>query len=426
MSITNIHIIITIISILFVAFFAGIEIAFISANKLNVELKKKQGAKAGEIIGRFMAHPEDFIGTSLVGINIFLVIYEHFMSSITEKYLEHLPAPLNSPDGKMIIDAIIGTVIILILGEFLPKAFFRSKAEQILYFFSKPITFFYNLLYPIAKLFVRISEWILKYIFNIKVNEHKQVFNRVDLEQFVKQMNTGHQDETSEVNTELFENALYLRNVKIRECLVPRKEIECIDINDPMEDLKKLFIDTKLSKIIVTEGSIDNVKGYVHHLDMLRNPKSIKDILHKIEVVPESMNAVDVMNKFTKNSKSIAWVIDEYGGTAGITTMEDVLEEIFGEINDEHDVEQHVEQQIAENEFIFSGRLELDYLNQKYGFDFSDEEADTLNGYIVANNETIPKKKDKVIIQQYEFDILSVTETQVSTVKLRWLKENES
>jgi putative hemolysin len=412
------------ISILFVAFFAGIEIAFVSANKLNVELKKKQGSKAGNVIARFMEHPEDFIGTSLVGINIFLVLYEHAMTSITEPYLaKFLPPQLNNELIKLLIDTFIGTVIILILGEFLPKAFFRTKAEQILYAFNKPIQFFHNLLYPIARLFVRISEWILKYIFNVKINEDKQVFTRLDLEHFVKQLNTGHEVESAEVNTDLFENALYLRNVKIRECIIPRKEIEAIDFEEDINVLKAKFIETKLSKIVVYQDNIDNVLGYVHHLDMLKQPKSIKEVLHKIEAVPEAMSAVDLMNKFTKQSKSIAWVIDEFGGTAGIITMEDVLEEIFGEIQDEHDKEEYVEQQIAEDEFIFSGRLELDYLNEKYGFEFSDEEADTLNGFIIANHETIPNQKDKIIIGPFEFDILSVTDTQISTVKLRWLKE---
>lgn len=416
-------VIIVLISILFVAFFAGIEIAFISANKLNVELKKKQGSSAGNVIAKFMAHPENFIGTSLVGINIFLVIYEHFMTTLTEPYLVNLPAPFNNELVILLIDTLVGTIIILVLGEFLPKAFFRTKAEQILYFFAKPIQFFYFILFPIASFFVKISEFILKYIFNIKINEHRQVFSRVDLEQFVKQLNTGHSDETNEVNTELFENALYLRNVKIRECIVPRKEIIAVEINESIQALKEKFLETKLSKIIIYKDNIDNVQGYVHHLDMLRAPQKIADILHNIEAVPEAMSAVDVMNKFTKNSKSIAWVIDEFGGTAGVITMEDVLEEIFGEIQDEHDIEEYVEKQIAENEFIFSGRLELDYLNEKYGFAFDDEEADTLNGYIISNNESIPQQKDNIIIGDYEFDILSVTETQISTVKMRWLKD---
>jgi putative hemolysin len=415
---------IVIISILLVAFFAGIEIAFVSANKLNVELKKKQGSKDGTVIARFMEHPEDFIGTSLVGINIALVVYEQYMTKLTEPMFHHLPPMFNNQYVHLILDTLIGTIVILILGEFLPKAFFKNKAEKILFFFRVPIQFFYAILYPVAKFFVNISEWILKYIFNIKLNETKEVFSRIDLEHFVKQMNTGHQDEAQTNTNDLFENALYLSNVKVRECLIPRKEIEAVEIKTSVEDVRNKFIASKLSKIIVYENDIDNIVGYLHHLDFHRHPKNIKDILHTIAMVPEAMGAVDLMNLFTKQRKSIAWVIDEFGGTAGIITMEDVLEEIFGEIKDEHDVEELIDNQIADNEFIFSGRQELDFLNKKYGFEFSDEDADTLSGYIIANHETIPLQRDKIIVSNYEFDIVSVTDTRIETVKMRWLKND--
>jgi putative hemolysin len=411
-----------IICILFVAFFAGIEIAFVSANKLNVELKKKQGSKSGAVIARFMEHPEDFIGTSLVGINIALVVYGALMTQLLTPYLERLPSFLNNSLVHLLIDTLIATIVILILGEFLPKAFFKTKAEKILYFFRQPIQFFYALLFPVASLFVKISEWLLKYIFNVNIKEDKSVFNRIDLETFVRQMNTGHQDDEQEVNTDLFENALQLSNVKVRECLIPRNEIEAIEINTPIEVVKQKFIASKLSKIIVYDATIDNIVGYLHHLDFHRAPTNVKSILHKIITTPSTMSVVDLLNTFTKQRKSIAWVVDEYGGTAGIVTMEDILEEIFGEIKDEHDTEEFVEKQIAENEFILSGRLELDYLNKKYDFNFSDEEADTLSGYIISNHETIPLQKDRIVIDNYEFDILSVSETKIETVKMRWLK----
>jgi putative hemolysin len=412
-----------IICILGVAFFAGIEIAFISANKLNVELKKKQGHNSGAVISRFLEHPEDFIGTSLVGINIFLILYEHFMTELTSPWLEKvLP-------GKdllhLLIDTLIGTVVILVLGEFLPKAFFKTKAEKILYFFRVPITFFYKLLFPIASLFVNISEWILKYIFNVKIQEHKSVYSRIDLENFVKQMNTGHKDDEDEeeVNTELLKNALELNDVRVRECLVPRNEIVAVAQTSSVQEVRALLIDTKLSKVLVYDGTIDNIVGYLHHLDFHRKPKDITSILHKIITIPETMFVVELMREFTKERKSIAWVIDEHGGTAGIVTIEDILEEIFGDINDEHDEEEFVEKQIAENEFILSGRLELDYLNKKYELGFDVEEADTLSGFIIANHEDIPKQKDKIVIANYEFDILSVGDTKIEMVKLRWLKD---
>ncbi|MFM2385524.1 MAG: hypothetical protein RL660_281 [Bacteroidota bacterium] len=415
-----------IICILGVAFFAGIEIAFISANKLNVELKRKQGSKSGEVISRFLEHPEDFIGTSLVGINIFLILYEHSMTSLTSGWLERI-LPGQSL-LHLLIDTLIGTVVILILGEFLPKAFFKGKAEKILYFFRLPIQFFYKLLYPIARLFVRISEWILKYIFNVKIQEHKSVYSRIDLENFVKQMNTGHKDDEDEeeVNTELLKNALELNNVRIRECLIPRNEIIAVSKDSSIEEVRQLLLETKLSKVLVYDGTIDNIAGYLHHLDFHRQPKAISSILHSVITVPETMFAVDLMREFTKQRKSIAWVIDEHGGTAGIVTIEDILEEIFGDINDEHDIEEFVEKQIAENEFILSGRLELDHLNKKYGLGFDVEEADTLSGFIIANHEEIPKQKEKIVIGHYEFDILSVSETKIETVKLRWLDDTNA
>jgi putative hemolysin len=412
-----------VVCILFVAFFAGIEIAFISANKLNVELKRKQGSASGAVISRFLEHPEDFIGTSLVGINIFLILYEHFMTELTEPFLTRWLG--ENELLHLLADTLIGTVVILVLGEFLPKAFFKTKAEKILYFFRYPIQLFYKILYPVASLFVNISEWILKYIFNVKIKEHKSVFNRIDLENFVKQMNTGHADEQDEeeVNTVLLKNALELNNVRVRECLIPRNEIEAVPIGSTVAEVKAKFIDTKLSKMLVYDGSIDNVVGYLHHLDFHRKPTDIKKILHRIITVPNTMFVVDLMSEFTRQRKSIAWVIDEHGGTAGIVTIEDILEEIFGDINDEYDEEEFVEKQIAENEFILSGRLELDYLNKKYGLGFDVEEADTLSGFIIANHEEIPKQKDKIVIGNYEFDVFSVSDTKIETVKLRWLAE---
>lgn len=409
--------------ILLIGFFAGTEIAFISANKLNIELRKKQGTMSGRILSRFMENPAEFIGTSLIGVNVMLVIYGSLMTRLTDPFLEMLPAPLNSEYVHLLLDTLLATVVILIFAEFLPKAIFRTKAEQVLSFFALPMLLMYYLLYPLAKVFVSISEFILKYLFNVRIKENQPVFNRVDLEMFVKQSLHGHDSDSGEVNTELFENALDLVNVKIRKCMIPRNEVEAVDISTAITTVRQKFIDTKLSKIIVYDGNVDTILGYVHHLDLNRRPLRIKDILHKISAVPEAMSAVDLMNRFTKERKSIAWVIDEFGGTAGIVTMEDVLEEIFGDINDEYDVQEHVEKQIAENEYIFSGRLELDYLNEKYDFNFDTEGgAETLSGYIINNHETIPKLKDRIIIDRYEFDILMVTDTRIETVKMKVLK----
>lgn len=409
--------------ILLIGFFAGTEIAFISANKLNIELKKKQGTFSGRILARFMDNPSEFIGTSLVGVNVLMVVYGILMTKLTNPMLNMLPPPLNSEYVHVLLDTIIATIIILIFAEFVPKAIFRSKAERVLTIFSVPMFLMYYILYPIAKIFVALSEFILKYLLNIRIRDKKPVFSRIDLEHFVKQTLHGHENDANEVNTELFENALYLVNVKIRKCMIPRNEVEAVEVTAPIAEVKSKFIETKLSKILVYEGTIDNIIGYIHHLDLNRRPKNVRDVLHKISAVPETMSAVDLMNRFTKERKSIAWVIDEFGGTAGIVTMEDVLEEIFGDINDEFDEQEYIERQIAEHEYIFSGRLEIDYLNEKYDFHLPTDESETLSGYIIANHETIPKLKDRIIIDNYEFDILMVSNTRIETVKMKKLKQ---
>jgi CBS domain containing-hemolysin-like protein len=408
--------------ILLIGFFAGTEIAFISANKINIELKKKQGTFSGRILGRFMDNPAEFIGTSLVGVNIVLVIYGLLMTRLTDPILSHLPPPLNSGYVHLVVDTLIATIVIILFAEFLPKAIFRTKAEQVLTLFVLPMWLFYNLLFPIAKVFVSIAEFILKYLFNVRIKENQTVFTRVDLEHFVKQSLHGHEAESNEVNTELFENALYLVNVKVRKCMIPRNEIVGVEAHTPISEVRKKFIETKLSKIIVYEKNIDTIVGYLHHLDLNRKPQNIREVLHTITAVPEAMSAVDLMNRFTKDRKSIAWVIDEFGGTAGIVTMEDVLEEIFGDIRDEYDVEEYVEKQIAENEYIFSGRLELDYLNEKYGFDIPTDESETLSGYIISKHGDIPKIKERIIIELFEFDVLLVNETRIETVKMKVLQ----
>ncbi len=412
------------ICLVFIGFFAGIEIAFVSANKLNIELKRKQGSYAGKVLSRFMENPATFIGTSLVGINIFLVLYGLLMTEVTDIFFDLIQ--LHNAYLRLFLDTIIATLIVLIIGEFIPKAVFRSKPESTLTFLTIPIQICYYLLFPIAKLFVQISEFILKYLFNVRITEEKTIYSRIDLEQFVKQMRTGQDSESQDVNTELFENALYLSQIKIRECLIPRNEIEAINVATSMEEVRKIFIETKRSKIIVYKDSIDNIVGYLHHIDALKKPQDIQTVLHSIPAVPEAMNALDLLNRFTKERKSIAWVIDEFGGTAGIVTMEDVLEEIFGEIHDEYDEEEYVDKQLASNEYIFSGRLEIDYINEKYGLDLPDQDAETISGYIIANHESIPTQKERIILGNYEFHMLLVSDTRIETVKVKALQPKKN
>ena len=410
-----------IITLILIGFFSGVEIAFVSTNKLNIELKRKQGSYAGKVLSKFMENPATFIGTSLVGINICLVVYGLLMTELTDVMFNAVGLPHNEY-LRLFLDTIIATIVVLFLAEFIPKAIFRSKPESILSFLTLPIQFFYYLLYPIAQLFVRISEFILRYLFGVRINEEKTIFSRVDLEHFVKQMRTGHDiDNEDDSNSELFENALSLSKVKIRECLVPGNEIEAVPINTSVEEVKNIFIETKRSKLIVYEDNIDNVVGYLHSIDALKKPKDIKSVMHSIPMVPETMITVDLLNQFTKERKSIAWVVDEFGGTAGIVTMEDILEEIFGEIHDEYDEEEYIEKQLSSNEYIFSGRLEIDYLNEKYHFDLPVEDAETLSGFIIENHESIPKQKERIIVGNYEFVMLHVSDTRIETVKVKSL-----
>jgi CBS domain containing-hemolysin-like protein len=262
---------------------------------------------------------------------------------------------------------------------------------------------------------------VLKYIFNVRVSATKEIFAGTSLETLFQQSNDT-DFEPQELNTDLFENALELPKVRIRQCLVPRKEIIGVEVKCTIAQVTEKFIDTKLSKLIVYENNIDNILGYVHQLDMFKQPEDLQSVLLPIPAVPESMSVTDLISKFTRDRKSIAWVVDEFGGTAGIVTMEDLLEEIFGEIHDEYDSEEFVEKRLSENEYIFSGRLELDYISEKYGLEFPDNDSETLSGYIINHHETIPQQKDRIIIDDHEFDILSVSDTRIEMVKMKVLK----
>jgi putative hemolysin len=408
------------VSLILIGFFAGYEIAFISANRLSIELKKKQGLRSGIILSNFMESPAKFIGTCLIGLNIVLVIYGLLFTAFL-KSIAWNPLEVENEYLKLIIDTIISTFVVLVFGEFIPKAIFKARNDKLIAFFAPAAQFFHSLLQPLASVFVSIAQWILTYIFNVRVNNKNEAFSKVDLEHFFQQ--TKDQDEENqELNTELFENALSLPLVKIRQCLVPRTEIEGADIHTSIEDLKKQFIKTQLSKLVIYDDSVDSILGYVHQIDLFKRPSSVQEILHPIIAVPESMSATDLINKFTKERKSIAWVVDEFGGTAGIVTMEDVLEEIFGEIRDEYDVEEFVEKQLAEDEFIFSGRLELDYLKEKYELDFPENESETLSGYIINKHEAIPKQKATIIVDHYQIDVLTVSDTRIEMVKLKILR----
>jgi putative hemolysin len=408
-----------VLTILLMGFFAGIEMAFYSANRMSIELKKKQGRASGQILDQFIDHPVYFLGTTLIGFNVFLVFFGLQISKVMEPLWIRLD--VGSDSVRIIIEILLSTFLVLVFAEFLPRAIFRARANSLLSKMAQLIDIFYQMFYPVAAACIALANWLLKYVFNVKVDKKKEVFGKADLEHLFRQAKEA-EDEKQPLNTEFFENALELPRIRIRQSLVPRKEIVGIDIKESIESLRRLLIETKLSRIVVFEGNIDHIIGYVHQLDMFKRPETIQSVLLPIPAVPESMSATDLINKFTRERKSIAWVVDEFGGTAGIITMEDVLEEIFGEIQDEYDVEEFVEKQIAEHEYIFSGRLELDYINEKYGFDFPVDETETLSGFIINYHETIPKQKERIIIADYEFDIMNVSDTRIEMVKVKKLK----
>jgi putative hemolysin len=406
-----------ILTLLLMGFFAGIEMAFYSANRLNIELKKKQGGSSGQLLARFVDSPANFLGTTLIGFNIFLVFFGLQISTVMKPVWTYFK--IGYPSVQIVAEIVLATFVVLIFAEFIPRAIFRARSNTLLARLAQVTDIFYQMFYPIADGLIHLAEWLLKYVLNVRVDKEKEAFKRSDLKNLFQQ---NMDEERQERNTQLLENAQELPRVKIRQCLVPRKEIIGIDMHSTIEDAKRKFSETKLSKLVVYEKNIDQITGYIHQLDLFKRPATLSSIIHPIPAVPESMSATDLIGKFTRERKSIAWVVDEFGGTAGIITMEDVLEELFGEIEDEYDTEEFVEKQIAENEFIFSGRLELDYLENKYGFDFPGGDSETLSGFIINYHETIPRQKERIIIDDYEFDIISVSDTRIEMVKMKKLK----
>ena len=401
-------------SVILIGFFSGYEIGFVSANRLSLELKKKQGSRSGKIIAGFLEAPTQFIGTCLIGLNISLVVFGILFEELLHT---HIWSRFGLGDGAILVgNTIVSTLVILFIGELVPKAMFKARAASLINTFAPLAQFFHVLFKPLTVLLVNTAQWVLSNLFQVKMVYKKEAFTKVDLAHFIQQTN-AHQEQ-QELNTDLFENALSLPDIKVRKCLVPRTEIVGVEIQTPLEEVKALFVETKLSKLIVYNDTLDNIVGYIHQLDLFKKPKDIKAIIHPILLVTESMNAADLINLFSKKRKSIAWVVDEFGGTAGIVTMEDVLEEIFGEINDEYDEQEFLEKKLSANEYIFSGRLELDYLYEKYGIDFAVDIAETLSGYLIHKHEAIPKVREVIHLSHFDAEILLVSDTRIEKVKL--------
>jgi putative hemolysin len=412
-------------SLLLIAFFSGIEIAFVSANKLRIELLKEKGSRKARIVSEFANNPSKFISTMLIGLNISLVLF----GSVTANYLTRdnfwfMPVrelPL------LLVQTLVTTFVILIFGELLPKIIFRVNSDQALLWFSVPTKFlFYIPLKPLTSVFHYTSRWIIKMVIGTDLVESKPSFTKEDLEYLVKETavtDDSGNDEADHLNSEMFEKALYLKEVKVRNCMVPRPEIQGLDINEGLDELKKKLIETKLSRLIVYDEVIDKVLGYVHHFDLIKSPQTLKQIIRPIQVIPESMTANDLMLQFIREKRNIAWVVDEYGGTAGIITLEDLMEEIFGEIKDEHDEENLTEKKMSESEFLFSGRLEVDYLNREYQLSIPEGEYSTLSGYVISGFEDIPEAGTVVDLDKFHIRIIKASDKRIELVKLKVINE---
>ncbi len=404
------------------AFFSGMEIAFITANKLKIEVDRNKGSFSANILSDFSKTPWKFISALLLGNNIALVIYGIVMARLLKpRILNILPTEFHAESLILLLQTIIATLIILITAEFLPKILFKINPNNTLRFFAVPALIVYYLLYPVTYLFITLSEFLLKHLLKVNFSHQNQVFTPIDVDNFLNEFSTDN-SEKSEIQQELqlFQNAIDFRDLKLRECMIPRTEIIATDINTTIDELIKLFIETNLSKILIYENTIDVITGYVHSHDMLKKPKSIVQILKPIIIVPETMPANKLLSTFIEQRKNVAVVVDEFGGTSGMLTLEDVIEEIFGEINDEYDTEDHIEKVISENEYIFSARLEIDYLNDKYQLNLpKTDDYETLAGLIIHTHESIPELNDEIIISHFIFTILEASETRIDKVNVR-------
>ncbi len=420
----EIQILIIIISIVLSAFFSGMEIAFVSANKMNIEIEKKKETFLAKVLRKLTGNPSKFITTMLVGNNIALVVYGYFMGELL--------MPLMSPYIEnsfliLLLQTLISTLVILITAEFLPKAIFRIYANQFLKIFAIPAYLFFLLFYVVSEFIIFISDFILRVFFNTKQDTVQLAFTKAELGNYItEQLETAKEDGEIDSEIQIFQNALSFHNVRAREAMIPRTDIIAIDVHDSIKNLNELFVETGLSKIMVYKNSLDDIIGYVHVFELFKNPKNIRSILLPIEVVPETMMINDILNELTKKQKSVAIVLDEYGGTSGLITIEDIIEELFGNIEDEHDSMELLEKKINDREFEFSARLEVDYINETYNLALPEDDAyETLGGLIVNSTENIPQQGEIINIENFQFTITEVSSSKIEEVYLKVLFKEE-
>jgi CBS domain containing-hemolysin-like protein len=415
------YLIYVVITLIFSGFFSGMEIAFISSNKLQIELQNKQGDFTGKLLSVFVQRPGQFIGTTLMGNTISLVLYGIFMAYLMEDPLRMiLPTALNNEGFILFSQTIVSTIIVLITAEFLPKSIFMLNPNSMLSIFALPFWLFYVLIYPIVWTTVWLSRFFITKILRLEYSEDKPVFTVTDLNSFIQNHLTKAKEEGHvDIDSKIFDNAVEFKTVRVRECMVPRTDIVCVEVDDTMEDLKTVFEESGHSKVIVYRETIDDVIGYCHQLELFKKPKTIEEILTEIIIVPESALANELLIQFIKERKSLALVVDEFGGTSGIVSMEDIIEEIFGEIEDEYDSDDLMEQKISDQEFVLSARHEIDYLNDKYDWELPIGDFETLSGLILSLTENLPKKGESATFGPYTFTIMTKQEHRIETVRLK-------
>lgn len=426
---TNIYVILT--SLVFSAFFSGMEIAFVSADRLQIELERKQGQLSGRILSYFINNPSGYIGTTLIGNTVALVVYGYFMALILEPGIARL-----LPDGLgsqlqdalvLILQTLISTIIVLVTAEFTPKSVFLINPNWLLHLFTLPMGIIYVVLWLPVTIIIGASKWVIRHVLRQEMTDDRPVFQLTDLNNFIQRYAANPQQSTDEelVDARIFNNALEFKTIKVRDCMIPRTEMIAVDIEEGVEALKEEFITTGHSKILVYRDSIDDIIGYCHMLELFKKPKDIQAILTPIIIVPETMLANELLIQFITDHKSLALVVDEFGGTSGIVSMEDIIEQIFGEIQDEHDEEDLVEQQLAQDTWLLSARHEIDYLNDEYNWNLPEGDYDTLSGLILSEHEDIPPINEEVRIGPYLFTIQSLQGNRINTVKLKILNSSD-
>ena len=416
-------IIVIVIALTASAFFSGMEIAFITANRLKIELDNKKGSFSGKVLSNFVKNDSRFIATMLLGNNIALVVYGIWMAQLMQPWI----APLvgGSEAAVLLIQTILSTLLILVTAEFLPKATFQINPNRVLQFLSFPLALIYAILYPLTIFTMTISNGLLR-LFGMHVKSGEMVFSKIDLDDYVRDLNERMEDENDLDNEmQILQNAIGFSDIKARDCMIPRTDIVALDIESTIEELKDRFIETGLSKVLIYRDTIDNIIGYVHSFELFKKPKRIKEILIPIAFVPEAVLAKDLLELFAKQHGNIAIVVDEYGGTSGLITIEDVVEEIFGDIEDEHDIDELLEQQIDATTYLFSARQDIDHLNEVYNFNLDESsEYETLGGLVLHYLESIPEEGTILELENYSMRIEAVTDRRIEVIRLKILANN--